>query len=61
MSRYLGVDLHRNCFTVCTIVEGGRSYVREWRLKDLGRFVSQLRCTDECSAPLFSRQLRVYN
>jgi len=47
MGRYLGVDLHRNCFTVCTIVEGGRSYVREWRLKDLGRFVSQLRCTDE--------------
>jgi len=47
MSRYLGVDLHRNCFTVCTITERGRSYLREWKLKDLGRFVSKLRSTDE--------------
>ncbi len=47
MSRYLGIDLHRNCFTVCTITEGGRSYLREWKLKDLRQFVSKLRCTDE--------------
>ena len=47
MGRYMGVDLHRNCFTVCTIEEGGRRYLKEWRLKDLGRFVSQLRSTDE--------------
>lgn len=47
MSRYLGVDLHRNCFTVCTIDEGGRSYLRGWKLEDLGRFVSKLRSTDE--------------
>ena len=42
MGRYIGVDLHRNCFTVCTLVEGGRSYLREWKLKDLGGFVSKL-------------------
>lgn len=28
MRRYLGVDLNRNCFVVCTIEEGGRSYLR---------------------------------
>ena len=47
MSRYLGVDLHRNCFTVCTRTEGGRSYLREWKLKDLAWFASKLRCKDE--------------
>ena len=47
MSRYLGVDLHRNCFTVCTITEVGRSYLKEWRLKDLGQFAGKLRSSDE--------------
>ena len=26
MTRYIGVDLHRNCFTVCVIAENGREY-----------------------------------
>ena len=47
MRRYLGVDLHRNCFVVCSIEEGGRSYLRRWKLKELGGFVSELRSTDE--------------
>ena len=28
MSRYFGVDLHRNCFTVCTRLENGREYLK---------------------------------
>lgn len=47
MARYLGVDLHRNCFTVCTRAENGREYLRKWPVKDLGRFAGQLRRTDE--------------
>lgn len=47
MSRYLGVDLHRNCFTVCTQLESGRQYVTTLRLSALPRFVSRLRPDDE--------------
>ena len=47
MGRYLGVDLHRNNFTVCTLLENNRRYLRSWHLKDLGHFVSRLRSTDE--------------
>lgn len=47
MARYIGIDLHRNCFTVCTLSENGRSYLREWRLDPLERFAQQLRPTDQ--------------
>jgi len=47
MGRHIGIDLHRNCFTACTLTTNGRSYVRDWRLGDLDRFVKQLRPTDE--------------
>jgi transposase len=47
MSRYLGVDLHRNCFTVCTRLETGREYVTTVKLEGLARFVSRLRPDDE--------------
>jgi len=46
MSRYLGVDLHRNCFTVCVQQENGRQTMSEWKLERLGGFVSRLRPTD---------------
>jgi len=46
MSRYLGVDLHRNNFTVCTIAENGRRYFREYGIHSLDYFVSRLRPTD---------------
>ena len=45
--RYVGVDLHRNQFTVCVRLENGRTYVREWRLEALPQFVKKLRATDE--------------
>jgi len=46
MARYLGVDLHRNNFTVCTIAENGRRYFREYGIHSLNHFVSRLRPTD---------------
>lgn len=46
MSRYLGVDLHRNNFTVCTIAENGRRYFREYGIHSLEYFVGRLRPTD---------------
>jgi transposase len=44
---YVGVDLHRNQFTVCVRLENGRTYMRKWRLEALSRFVKKLRPTDE--------------
>ena len=47
MARYLGVDLHRNNFTVCTIAENGRRYFREYGIHSLNYFVAGLRPTDQ--------------
>ena len=47
MTRYMGVDLHRNQLTVCVIAENGREYLSEYRLEQLPRFVGKLRPTDE--------------
>jgi len=46
MGRYLGVDLHRNGFEVCTLAENGRRYRRRWALRELGRFAATLRPDD---------------
>lgn len=46
MARHIGIDLHRNCFTACTLSESGRYYMKEWRLGELNRFVKGLRPTD---------------
>ncbi len=45
--RYIGIDLHRNCFTACIRLENGREYLKEWKLEDLGRFTAKLRSTDQ--------------
>jgi len=45
-TRHIGIDLHRNKFTCCLRVENGRSYLSEWKLEDLPRFVKKLRSTD---------------
>lgn len=47
MARYLGVDLHRNNFTVCTIAENGRRYFREYGIDSLEYFAGRLRSTDQ--------------
>ncbi|HSW40506.1 MAG TPA: IS110 family transposase [Acidobacteriota bacterium] len=45
--RYIGIDLHRNCFTACIRLENGREYLKEWKLKDLATFTGKLRATDK--------------
>jgi transposase len=46
MKRYLGVDLHRNCFTVCTLKEDGQSELRKWSIHSLGDFAQGVQATD---------------
>jgi hypothetical protein len=43
--RYIGIDLHRNCFTACLRLENGREYLKTWKLEQLERFASKLRRT----------------
>jgi transposase len=45
--RYIGIDLHRNCFTACLRLENGREYLKEWKLEDMGKFTAKLRSTDQ--------------
>ncbi len=45
--RYIGIDLHRNCFTACIRLGNGREYLRVWKLKDLPTFLTKLRATDQ--------------
>ena len=45
--RYIGIDLHRNRFTCCIRLENERTYVTEWELEDLGKFVKKLWANDE--------------
>lgn len=62
--RYLGVDLHRNCFTVCTLRADGRSRLQEWAIGDLTRFAQRVSASDEVAveatgnARLFCEVLR---
>ncbi len=44
--RYLGVDLHRNCFTVYTRQANGTGAQRTWRSTELGAFAVTVRATD---------------
>ncbi len=44
--RYMGVDLHRNCFTVCTRGEDGGEESREWSIGNLKAFAKTVRGTD---------------
>jgi transposase len=46
MNRYLGVDLHRNCFTVCTLREDGQSELRKWSIHSLSEFAHTVQATD---------------
>jgi transposase len=45
--RYIGIDLHRNCFTACLRLENGREYLKEWKLEDMAKFTGKLRPTDQ--------------
>ena len=50
--RYIGIDLHRNRFTCCIRLENERTYVTEWELEDLGKFVKKLRSSDEVAVEI---------
>jgi transposase len=45
--RYIGVDLHRDCFTACVRQENGKENLRDWKLDQLAEFVKTLRRSDE--------------
>jgi len=45
--RYIGVDLHRDCFTACVRYDNGRETMQNWKLDKLRGFVKTLRGTDE--------------
>jgi len=47
MGRYIGIDLHRNCFTSCILAGNGRSYLRDWYMDELEVFCSKLKKSDE--------------
>ena len=50
--RYIGIDLHRNRFTCCIRLENERTYVTEWALESLTKFVKKLRPTDEVAVEI---------
>ena len=47
MKRYMGVDLHRNCFTVYTRQEDGSGESREWSIDNRKAFARTVKATDE--------------
>lgn len=47
MTRHIGVDLHRNKFTVCIRAANGRNYLSTWKLEELAFFTKKLKPTDE--------------
>ena len=50
--RFIGIDLHRNQFTCCMRLENDRTYLSEWKLADLGKWVKKLRPTDEVAVEI---------
>jgi len=45
--RYMGVDLHRNCFTVYTLGEDGSGQSRVWSIHHLKGFARTVEASDE--------------
>jgi len=39
--RFIGIDLHRNCFTACLRLENGREYLKQWKLEDMEKFTAK--------------------
>jgi transposase len=50
--RFIGIDLHRNQFTCCIRLENDRTYVTEWKLAELPKFVQKLRASDEVAVEI---------
>jgi len=60
MKRYVGVDLHRTQFTVCTLDETGRQSRRKWKIEQLPAFVAQLQSEDELAVEATGTTARFY-
>lgn len=45
--RYIGIDLHRDCFTACIRYENGKEAIREWKLAQLPAWAKKLKQSDE--------------
>lgn len=60
MARYFGVDLHWDCFTSAVRGNGEQYIVKEWKLKDLDKFVSELR-GDDCVAVEMTTNVRMFH
>lgn len=52
MARYIGIDLHRNRFTVCMIAENGRRYRKTVEMKALHGFAKTLRRDDHVAVEM---------
>lgn len=52
MARYIGIDLHRNRFTVCMIAENGRKYRKTVEMKSLENFAKSLRPDDQLAVEM---------
>lgn len=56
--RYIGIDLHSNCFTCCFVEVDGRKIKREYKIAELNRFCKDLTLDDyimiEASTNTFS-------
>jgi len=52
MARYIGIDLHRNRFTVCMIAENGRKYRKTVEMSLLDNFAKTLRPDDELAVEM---------
>src|ERR1041385_4608734 len=61
MKRYLGVDLHRAQFVVCTRWENGEQEIRQWRISELPKFVEQLRQEDQMAVEAMGTTARFYD
>lgn len=59
--RYIGIDLHRNRFTCCLRLENERTYVTQWGLEKLARFVEKLRPADEVAVEITSNTRLFYD
>jgi transposase len=60
MKRYVGVDLHRTQFTVCTLDEAGRKNQKQWKIEQLAEFVGQLQAEDELAVEATGTTARFY-
>jgi transposase len=59
--RFIGIDLHRNQFTCCIRLQNERTYVTEWKLVDLPKWVKKLRATDEVAVEITSNTRLFYD